>query len=188
MNAGCCGNRNPLKGWRKEKTCCLRCDCTRTQRVEGTWGTSPEIVAEAVGSVFTQGEVTGTLIAAVSSLVFGEGHGIFQMADCQSVFMGQEDGGNDIVGLTRWGITVTLTPEALGPPVDTHGCAATTTSNSLGWQMVLKNVQDCCKPSQLKMIQNRAASSPEQTARNNGKPYSVSGKIDRNYNYNYRQY
>ena len=38
------------------------------------------------------------------------------------------------------------------------------------------------------MIQNRAASSLEQTARNNGKPYSVSGKIDRNYNYNYRQY
>jgi len=38
------------------------------------------------------------------------------------------------------------------------------------------------------MIQNRAASSSEQTARNNGKPYSVSGKIDRNYNYNYRQY
>ena len=91
MNAGCCGNRNPLKGWRKEQTCCLN--------------------------------------------------------------------------------------------KDNKG-----TPNSLGYQMVLKNVQDCCKPSQLKMIQNRAASSPEQTARNNGKPYSVSGKIDRNYNYNYRQY
>ena len=93
------------------------CRCTRTQRVEGTWGTSPEIVAEAVGSVFTQGEVTGTLIAAVS--VFGEGHGIFQMADCQSVFMGQEDGGNDIVGIDADGVTVTLTPEALGLPIDT---------------------------------------------------------------------
>ena len=90
MNAGCCGNRNPLIGWRKEQTCCLN-----------------------------KGIVT---------------------------------------------------------------------PNSLGWQMVLKNVQDCCKPSQLKMIQNRAASSPEQTALNGGKPYSVSGKIDRNYNYNYRQY
>jgi hypothetical protein len=76
-------------------------------------------------------------------------------------------------------------------PVDTYApcqSGGKGTSNSLGWQMVLKNVQDCCKPSQLKMIQNRAASSPEQTALNGGKPYSVSGKIDRNYNYNYRQY
>jgi hypothetical protein len=53
--------------------------------------------------------------------------------------------------------------------------------------MVLKNVQSCCKSSQLKMIQNRAASSPAQTAAA-GKAYRVSGKIDRNYNYNYRQY
>ena len=90
MNAGCCGNRNPLIGWRKEQTCCLN-----------------------------KGIVT---------------------------------------------------------------------PNSLGYQMVFKNVQSCCKPPRLKMIQNRAASSPEQTHRNKGEPYSVSGKIDRNYNYNYRQY
>ena len=46
--------------------------------------------------------------------------------------------------------------------------------NNYGHQTVLKNVQDCCKPPQLKMIQNRAG--------------GVSGAIDRNYNYNYRQY
>ena len=46
--------------------------------------------------------------------------------------------------------------------------------NNYGYQTVLKNVQDCCKPPQLKMIQNRAG--------------GVSGAIDRNYNYNYRQY
>jgi hypothetical protein len=90
MNAGCCGNRNPLKGWRKEAICCNISD--------------------------TSGSGTG------------------------------------------W-----------------------------GYQMVLKNVQSCCKPSQLKMIQNRAASSPAQTAAA-GKAYRVSGKIDRKYNYNYRQY
>ena len=94
MNAGCCGNRNPLIGWRKEQTCC----------------------------------------------------------------------------------SITSSTDNKGTP------------NSLGWQMVLKNVQDCCKPSQLKMIQNRAASSLKQTALNGGKPYSVSGKINKNYNYNYRQY
>ena len=38
------------------------------------------------------------------------------------------------------------------------------------------------------MVQNRARSSDAQTAANDGKPYSVSGKIDKNYNYNYRQY
>ena len=91
MNGGCCGNRNPLKGWRKEAICC---------------NTSDKL-----------------------------------------------DSG------TGW-----------------------------GYQMVLKNVQSCCKPSQLKMIQNRAASSPAQTKDNSGIPFNVSGKIDRKYNYNYRQY
>jgi len=46
--------------------------------------------------------------------------------------------------------------------------------NNYGYQTVLKNVQDCCKPPKLKMIQNRAG--------------GASGAIDRNYNYNYRQY
>ena len=67
-------------------------------------------------------------------------------------------------------------------------CCSSGKLNNYGYQTVLKNVQDCCKPPQLKMIQNRAASSSVQTSRNGGKPYSVSGKIDRNYNYNYRQY
>lgn len=91
MNGGCCGNRNPLKGWRKEAICC---------------NTSDKL-----------------------------------------------DSG------TGW-----------------------------GYQMVLKNVQSCCKPSQLKMIQNRARSSDAQTKDNSGIPFNVSGKIDRKYNYNYRQY
>jgi len=38
------------------------------------------------------------------------------------------------------------------------------------------------------MIQNRAGSSAAQTAANGGVAYRVSGKIDRNYNHNYRQY
>ena len=46
----------------------------------------------------------------------------------------------------------------------------------------------CCPPSHNRMIQNRAASSPAQTAANGGVAYRVSGKIDKNYNYNYRQY
>ena len=80
MNAGCCGNRNPLIGWRKEQTCCLNC-CIRTQRVEGEWsGGQPE---DATGFVFTQDttNVQGTLIEV------GPDYGIFQMADCESVFV-----------------------------------------------------------------------------------------------------
>ena len=124
--------------------------------------------------------VTGTLIeAAVAPPV---DYGIFQMADCHSVFVQSELGG------PSWladGLGATLRADVLGLPIDTYApCYA----GKSGYQMVFKNVQNCCKPSQLKMIQNRAASSPEQTALNGGKPYSVSGKIDRNYNYNYRQY
>ena len=58
----------------------------------------------------------------------------------------------------------------------------------VGWK-IFKNVNgpDCCKPRN-RMIQNKAASSATQTAANGGIPYNVSGKIDRNYNYNYREY
>jgi len=185
MNAGCCGNRNPLKGWRKEQTCCLNC-CTRTQKVGGRW-LNPDDAAAQVGSVFTQNQngtsVTGTLIEAVVGF---PAHGIFQMADCHSVFVPTTTLSTYIVGAL--GDLRADTPE---PPIDTNApcqSGGKGTPNSLGYQMVFKNVQSCCKPPRLKMIQNRAASSPEQTARNNGKPYSVSGKIDRNYNYNYRQY
>ena len=61
--------------------------------------------------------------------------------------------------------------------------------NNLRWQEVFKNVDgpDCCKP-RLRMVQNRAASSAAQTAANGGVPFNVSGKIDRSYNHNYRQY
>ena len=57
------------------------------------------------------------------------------------------------------------------------------------WQEVVKNVNgpDCCLPRN-KSIQNTARSSPAQTARNGGVPYRVSGKIDKTYNHNYRQY
>ena len=179
MNAGCCGNRNPLKGWRKEKTCCLNC-CTRTQRVEGDWrgNTTP-----VIGDVFTQ--TTGTVVSA-TLLEFGSAYGIFELSDCNSMFVTNTSAPiKSNVGNSR------LDAPSTEPPIDTYApcqSGGKGTSNSLGYQIVMKNVQDCCKPSQLKMIQNRAASSPEQTARNNGKPYSVSGKIDRNYNYNYRQY
>ena len=62
-------------------------------------------------------------------------------------------------------------------------------SDARGWVEIFKNVNgpDCCKPSN-RMIQNKAASSATQTAANGGIPYNVSGKIDRNYNYNYREY
>ena len=186
MNAGCCGNRNPLKGWRKEQTCCLNC-CTRTQRVVGRW-TADDAAADAVGSVFTQNQngtsVTGTLIEAVVGF---PAHGIFQMADCHSVFVPSELAPPSYIV----GALVGLDAREPEPPIDTYApcqSGGKGTSNSLGYQMVFKNVQNCCKPSRLKMVQNRAASSPEQTAANGGKAYSVSGKIDKNYNYNYRQY
>ena len=58
-----------------------------------------------------------------------------------------------------------------------------------GWQEVFKNVNgpDCCLPRN-RSIQNTARSSPEQTEKNGGVPYKVSGKIDKSYNHNYRQY
>ena len=180
MNAGCCGNRNPLKGWRKEKTCCLRCDCTRTQRVEGPW--TPGVGAAIAGHVFVQYDETTLVYTFGTLLEAGLGYGIFEMSDCNSAF---GDVNTDTI-VDKEKDQVMLVATSVSPPVATAGCKGT--SNSLGYQIVMKNVQDCCKPSQLKMIQNRAASSPEQTALNNGKPYSVSGKIDRNYNYNYRQY
>ena len=167
MNAGCCGNRNPLKGWRKEQTCCLNC-CTRTQKVGGRW-LNPDDAAAQVGSVFTQNQngtsVTGTLIEAVVGF---PAHGIFQMADCHSVFVPTTTLSTYIVGAL--GDLRADTPE---PPIDTNApcqSGGKGTPNSLGYQMVFKNVQSCCKPPRLKMIQNRAASSPEQTARNNVNP------------------
>ena len=59
--------------------------------------------------------------------------------------------------------------------------------NVIGWQSIIKNVDNCCR-SHKKMIQNRAASSPAQTKANGGVAYRVSGKIDKKYNHNYRQY
>ena len=62
--------------------------------------------------------------------------------------------------------------------------------NTAGWQEVFKNVNgpDCCLPRN-RSIQNTARSSRDQTQRNNGGvPYKVSGKIDKSYNHNYRQY
>ena len=49
------------------------------------------------------------------------------------------------------------------------------------------NGPDCCLPRN-RSIQNTARSSRDQTTRNNGVPYKVSGKIDKSYNHNYRQY
>jgi len=184
MNAGCCGNRNPLIGWRKEQTCCLNC-CTRPQTVEGLWlGDNP-----VIGTVFTQpGNPTNP---SGILLEVGDDYSIFQMADCQSVFVNH---------LPPWPIQLTgggtNAPQLPEPDVQPAGAPHWTpcqsggvgTPNSLGYQMVFKNVQNCCKPSRLKMVQNRARSSDAQTAANGGKPYSVSGKIDKNYNYNYRQY
>jgi hypothetical protein len=185
MNAGCCGNRNPLKGWRKEQTCCLNC-CTRTQRVDGRWSQLAGVGTP--GQVFTQDQngtiVTGTLIEWLQG--GGDDYGFFQMADCHSAF----SAGNDILAPTNFLLRLNQSSPP-SPPIDTNvpcQSGGKGTSNSLGYQMVFKNVQNCCKPSRLKMVQNRAASSPEQTAANGGKPYSVSGKIDKNYNYNYRQY
>ena len=91
MNTGCCGNRNPLIGWRKEGYC-----CTSDERKAG---------------------------------------------------------------------------------------------GAAGWQEVFQNVNGpgCCKP-KLRMVQNRGRSSKEQTNANRGRPYNVSGKIDKSYNHNYRQY
>ena len=189
MNAGCCGNRNPLKGWRKEKTCCLKC-CTRTQRVEGTWETAAGVPAPpgTAGHVFNQWNSDTNVNTYGTLLEAAHGYGIFEMSDCNSAFA-LSPPGSVVIDIADF--RSVLCVASVSPPVDTYApcqSGGKGTSNSLGWQMVLKNVQDCCKPSQLKMIQNRAASSPEQTAANGGKPYSVSGKIDRNYNYNYRQY
>ena len=66
-----------------------------------------------------------------------------------------------------------------------EGCC----KEAAGWQEVLMNVNglDCCKP-KLRMVQNRGRSSKKQTDANGGRPYNVSGKIDKSYNHNYRQY
>jgi len=65
-----------------------------------------------------------------------------------------------------------------------EGCC----KEAAGWQEVFQNVNGpgCCKP-KLRMVQNRGRSSKEQT-KALGRPYNVSGKIDKSYNHNYRQY
>ena len=102
-----------------EQEATASCCAGRTQRVRGGWRPSEDVVTSAVGLVFTQGEVVGTLIEVVweEDDVPGQGYGIFQMADCESVFV---LGPPDIVHNAGDLGAPSLRPTVLSPPMDTY--------------------------------------------------------------------
>ena len=165
MNTGCCKkSRNPLIGWRKVACCGGTCVCEQVLNL----GVTPPLS----GSVDSSGSnAAGTII--------GDGPGIFDVVvklnNCDEPFTSIDNGDISVDGVAFTSSEVEHTPTKL--------------CDTKGWQEVFKNVNgpDCCLPRN-KSIQNTARSSPAQTARNGGVPYRVSGKIDKTYNHNYRQY
>ena len=80
MNGGCCGNRNPLKGWRKEKNVLLE---LLLAYAEGGGGVDTRRRRRTVFGQFDQTtnvSTFGTLLKA------GDTYGIFEMSDCNSAF------------------------------------------------------------------------------------------------------
>ena len=183
MDTGCCiKSRNPLIGWRKEKTCCEPCFCTQVIQETSTIATSV-----AVGD-----SVTGIASGATGIIVEITGSSpsrrfTIQLDDCDDPFTTSDNptGG----GGTGAGITIGSTTINVGYTIGAASQVPCVSHNTAGWQEVFKNVNgpDCCLPRN-RSIQNTARSSPAQTARNGGVPYKVSGKIDKSYNHNYRQY
>ena len=180
MNTGCCiKSRNPLIGWRKEKTCCEPCFCTQVIQETSTIASSSVAVGDSVTG--NASGATGTIVGITGSSP-DRGFTI-QLDDCDDPFTTSDNpagGGSITIGST----TIT-SGYIIGPPSRVP-CIS---QNTAGWQEVFKNVNgpDCCLPRN-RSIQNTARSSPAQTARNGGVPYKVSGKIDKRYNHNYRQY
>ena len=165
MNTGCCPkSRNPLIGWRKVACCGGKCVCEQVLNLRET----PPLSGSVDSSV---SNAAGTII--------GAGPGIFdivvQLNNCNEPFTHNDNENISVDGDPFSSSVVEHTPTKL--------------CDTKGWQEVFKNVNgpDCCLPRN-KSIQNTARSSPAQTARNGGVPYRVSGKIDKNYNHNYRQY
>ena len=190
MGGGCCNkNRNPLKGWRKEGYCC---PCRCTQMISSS--TIP------VSSLPTSGTITSWISSASGIIIAsdpelgGDGRGgvlVVLLDDCKNPFTSR-DGyqpppatGLDEYPLMHNGIAIGEIRWAISNA--TKQCTPATMNTSIRWQSIIKNVDNCCR-SHKKMIQNRAASSPAQTKANGGVAYRVSGKIDKKYNHNYRQY
>ena len=178
MDTGCCiKSRNPLVGWRKEKTCCGPCICIQ-EIIETTSITAPIAVGDSVRGIPSQ--ATGTIIEITGASPNRRFR--VRLDDCNDTFRPLDNpgiGGSLIIN----GNSIT-SGYSIGP-VTSIECP----KNTAGWQEVFKNVNgpDCCLPRN-RSIQNTARSSPAQTARNGGVPYKVSGKIDKSYNHNYRQY
>jgi len=179
MNTGCCvKSRNPLIGWRKEKVCCEPCFCTQVIQ-ETTTISSPVAVGDFVTG--NSSGATGT-IAGITGTSPDRSFNI-QLDDCDVPFTTADNPG--IGG----GITINGDSVTSGYVIGTASKSPCYSQNTAGWQEVFKNVNgpDCCLPRN-RSVQNTARSSPAQTARNGGVPYKVSGKIDKSYNHNYRQY
>jgi len=179
MNTGCCvKSRNPLIGWRKEKVCCEPCFCTQVIQ-ETTTISSPVAVGDLVTG--NSSGATGT-IAGITGTSPDRSFNI-QLDDCDVPFTTADNPG--IGG----GITINGDSVTSGYVIGTASKSPCYSQNTAGWQEVFKNVNgpDCCLPRN-RSVQNTARSSPAQTARNGGVPYKVSGKIDKSYNHNYRQY
>ena len=183
MNTGCCiKSRNPLIGWRKEKTCCEPCFCTQIIRETTTLGYSIALGDSVTGNA---SGATGIIIGITGSSP--DRRFTIHLDDCSDPFDASDNPTG--AGGTGAGITIGTTDLFSGYEIGTASKAPCYSQNTAGWQEVFKNVNgpDCCLPRN-RSIQNTARSSPEQTARNGGVPYKVSGKIDKSYNHNYRQY
>lgn len=178
MDTGCCiKSRNPLIGWRKEKTCCGPCVCNQEIR-ELTTITAPIAVGDSVEG--SPSGATGTIVGITGTSP--DRRFSVKLDDCNDFFRPLDNPG--IGGSLNINGTTITSGYSIGTITSTE-CP----KNTAGWQEVFKNVNgpDCCLPRN-RSIQNTARSSPAQTARNGGVPYKVSGKIDKSYNHNYRQY
>ena len=183
MNTGCCvKSRNPLIGWRKEKVCCEPCFCTQVIQETTTF-----ISYVAVGNPVTGNASGATGIIIGITGTSPERSFNIHLDDCSDPFDTSDNPTG--AGGTGAGITINDTTITTGYVIGTASKSPCYSQNTAGWQEVFKNVNgpDCCLPRN-HSIQNTARSSPAQTARNGGVPYKVSGKIDKSYNHNYRQY
>ena len=181
MDTGCCiKSRNPLIGWRKEKVCCEPCFCIQAIQETTTIGASVAVEDSVTGN---GSGASGTIVGITGSSP--DRRFTIRLDNCDDPFNASDNPpADDGSGITINGTTISSGYNIV--PATQTSCYS---QNTAGWQEVFKNVNgpDCCLPRN-RSIQNTARSSRDQTTRNNGVPYKVSGKIDKSYNHNYRQY
>ena len=142
MDTGCCiKSRNPLIGWRKEKTCCKTCLCTQVIQENSTI-TAPIAVGISVtgNASGATGIITGVTGTSPNRQI------TIRLDDCNNPFTTSDNptgGGGTGAGITI-GVTTITTDYTIGA-VSQELCIS---QNTAGWQEVFKNVNgpDCCLP------------------------------------------